>query len=43
DPIDGTSLTAAGRQNAISVMAVSDRGSMYDPSAVFYMDKIAAG
>jgi len=43
DPIDGTSLTAAGRRNAISVMAVSDRGTMYDPSAVFYMDKIAAG
>lgn len=43
DPIDGTSLTAAGRQNAISVIAVSDRGSMYDPSAVFYMDKIVTG
>jgi fructose-1,6-bisphosphatase II len=43
DPIDGTSLTAAGRQNAVSVIAVSDRGSMYDPSAVFYMNKIVAG
>ncbi len=43
DPIDGTSLTAAGRQNAISVIAVSDRGSMLDASSVFYMDKIAAG
>jgi fructose-1,6-bisphosphatase II len=43
DPIDGTSLTAAGRQNAVSVIAVSDRGSMYDPSAVFYMDKIVTG
>ncbi|QNE36724.1 class II fructose-bisphosphatase [Leifsonia shinshuensis] len=43
DPIDGTSLTAAGRPNAISVIAVSDRGSMYDPSAVFYMDKIVTG
>lgn len=43
DPIDGTSLTAAGRQNAISVIAVSDRGTMYDPSAVFYMNKITAG
>ena len=40
DPIDGTSLTAAGRQNALSMIAVSDRGSMYDPSAVFYMEKI---
>jgi fructose-1,6-bisphosphatase II len=43
DPIDGTSLTAAGRQNALSMIAVSDRGSMYDPTAVFYMDKIVTG
>lgn len=43
DPIDGTSLTAAGRQNALSVIAVSDRGSMYDPKAVFYMNKIVCG
>lgn len=43
DPIDGTSLTAAGRQNALSVIAVSDRGTMYDPSAVFYMDKLVCG
>jgi fructose-1,6-bisphosphatase II len=43
DPIDGTSLTAAGRQNALSVIAVADRGSMLDPSAVFYMDKIVTG
>src|SRR6218665_917678 len=40
DPIDGTSLTAAGRQNALSVIAVSDRGAMLDASSVFYMDKI---
>ncbi|MFB2581598.1 class II fructose-bisphosphatase [Herbiconiux sp. P15] len=40
DPIDGTSLTAAGRQNAISMLAVSDRGTMLDASSVFYMDKI---
>lgn len=43
DPIDGTSLTAAGRRNALSMIAVADRGSMYDPSAVFYMDKIVTG
>src|SRR3954453_21685666 len=43
DPIDGTSLTAAGRQNALSMIAVADRGSMFDPSAVFYMDKIVTG
>jgi fructose-1,6-bisphosphatase II len=43
DPIDGTSLTAAGRQNAISMIAVADRGSMLDASTVFYMDKLVAG
>ncbi len=43
DPIDGTTLTAKGMNNAVSVMAVSPRGSMYDPSAVFYMEKLAAG
>jgi len=43
DPIDGTSLTAAGRQNALSVIAVSDRGTMLDASSVFYMDKIVTG
>jgi len=40
DPIDGTSLTASGRPNALSVIAVSDRGSMLDASSVFYMSKI---
>jgi fructose-1,6-bisphosphatase II len=43
DPVDGTTLTAKGMNNAISVMAVADRGSMYDPSAVFYMDKLVTG
>ena len=43
DPIDGTSLTAAGRQNALSMIAVADRGSMLDASTVFYMDKIVTG
>jgi fructose-1,6-bisphosphatase II len=43
DPIDGTTLTAKGMSNAISVMAVSKRGSMYDPSAVFYMEKLVTG
>ena len=40
DPIDGTSLTAAGRSHAISMIAVADRGSMLDASSVFYMQKI---
>lgn len=40
DPIDGTSLTAAGLPNALCVIAVSDRDTMLDASATFYMDKI---
>ena len=43
DPIDGTTLTAKGMTNAVSVMAVADRGTMLDPSAVFYMDKLVTG
>ena len=43
DPVDGTTLMAEGRPNAISVIAAAERGSMYDPSAVFYMDKLAVG
>jgi fructose-1,6-bisphosphatase II len=43
DPIDGTTLTAKGMNNAISVMAVAPRGSMYDPSAVYYMEKLVTG
>jgi fructose-1,6-bisphosphatase II len=43
DPIDGTRLTANGMPNAIAVIAVSARGSMYDPTAVFYMSKLVAG
>jgi fructose-1,6-bisphosphatase II len=43
DPIDGTTLTAKGMANAVAVMAVSPRGSMYDPSAVFYMEKLVTG
>ena len=43
DPVDGTRLMAEGRPNAISVIAAAERGTMYDPSAVFYMQKIAVG
>jgi len=43
DPIDGTTLTAKGMNNAIAVMAVAPRGTMYDPSAVFYMEKLVTG
>jgi len=43
DPVDGTTLLADGMPNAIAVIAASDRGTMYDPSAVFYMDKLVTG
>ena len=43
DPIDGTRLTALGMNNALSVIAVADGGSMFDPSAVFYMEKLVTG
>jgi fructose-1,6-bisphosphatase II len=43
DPIDGTRLTAEGRTNALSVIAVSERGTMFDPGPSFYMEKIAVG
>src|SRR5690606_12705296 len=37
DPIDGTRLCAMGMNNAISVIALAERGSMFDPSAAFHM------
>jgi len=43
DPVDGTTLTALGRGNAIAVLAVSDAGSMFDPGPFVYMEKIAVG
>ncbi len=43
DPIDGTTLNAKGMPNAIAVIALAERGSMYDPSAVFYMEKLVTG
>jgi fructose-1,6-bisphosphatase II len=42
DPIDGTSLTAAGRGHAISMLAVADRGAMLDASSVYYMEKLVS-
>ena len=43
DPIDGTSLTSNGLNGAVSVIALAPRGTMFDPSAVYYMDKIVTG
>tara|TARA_Y100000746_G_scaffold181847_1_gene159924 strand:- start:3 stop:986 length:984 start_codon:yes stop_codon:yes gene_type:complete len=43
DPIDGTTLTSLGRGNALAVISVSPRGTMFDPGPCVYMEKIAAG
>ena len=43
DPIDGTTLTSLGRGNALSVIAVSERGTMFNPGPCVYMEKIAVG
>jgi fructose-1,6-bisphosphatase II len=43
DPLEGTRLTALGQPNAICVIALSDRGTMFFPGAAVYMEKIAAG
>ncbi|MDA8184467.1 MAG: class II fructose-bisphosphatase [Actinomycetota bacterium] len=43
DPIDGTTLTSLGRGGALAVIAVSDRGTMFDPGPCVYMEKLAVG
>ncbi|HUH22312.1 MAG TPA: class II fructose-bisphosphatase [Gaiellaceae bacterium] len=43
DPLEGTRLTAKGQPNAIAVIAVAERGTMFFPGAAVYMDKIATG
>ncbi len=43
DPIDGTTLTSLGRPGAIAVIAVAERGSMFNPGPCVYMEKIAVG
>jgi fructose-1,6-bisphosphatase II len=43
DPLEGTRLTATGQPNAIAVIAVAERGTMFFPGAALYMDKIACG
>jgi fructose-1,6-bisphosphatase II len=43
DPIDGTTLTSLGRGNALAVIAVSDRNTMFNPGPCVYMDKLAVG
>src|SRR5579859_6843581 len=43
DPLEGTRLTALGQPNAITVIAVAERGTMLFPGAAMYMEKIAVG
>src|SRR5256884_2201919 len=43
DPLEGTRLCALGQPNAIAVIAVAERGTMFFPGAAFYMEKIAVG
>ncbi len=43
DPVDGTTLLAKGMPNALAMIAIAERGSMFNPQDVFYMDKIVVG
>ena len=43
DPLEGTRLTALGMPNAITVIALAERGSMFDPGPCVYMEKLAGG
>src|SRR6478735_5549578 len=43
DPLEGTRLTALGEPSALSVIALSEQGTMFDPGPCVYMEKIAAG
>src|SRR5215213_10843237 len=43
DPLEGTRLTSVGQPNAIAVIAVAERGTMFFPGAAVYMDKLVSG
>lgn len=43
DPLEGTRLTASGLPSALTVIALSERGAMFDPGPCFYMEKLAGG
>ncbi|KAK3234433.1 hypothetical protein CYMTET_55304 [Cymbomonas tetramitiformis] len=43
DPLDGTTLTAQGRNGAVSVLALAEKGALFDPGPCMYMEKIAVG
>ena len=41
DPLEGTTLCAKGQPNALAVIAVAEKGAMFDPGPLFYMEKLA--
>ena len=43
DPLEGTRLTAAGCPSALAVIALAERGTMFDPGPCVYMEKLAGG
>src|SRR3954467_11617872 len=43
DPLEGTTLTSLGRSGAVSVIAMSERGTMFNPGPIVYMEKLAVG
>ena len=43
DPLDGTTLVSQGRNGAIAVIAVAERGALFDPGPCMYMEKVPAG
>src|SRR6204780_3847994 len=43
DPLEGTRLTALGMPNAVTVIALAERGAMFDPGPCLYMEKLAGG
>jgi len=43
DPLEGTTLAARGMPSALSVIALAERGTMFDPGPCVYMEKIAGG
>ena len=43
DPVDGTGLTSRGQGNAVAVVALAERGTMFDPGPCVYMDKLVCG
>jgi fructose-1,6-bisphosphatase II len=43
DPVDGTTLTARSLPNAIAVVALAERGTMFDPGPCVYMEKLVVG